>query len=656
MGTKVIYFAVSGRPEQAEFRYDAASDEVKDCFRCAAEAGPYDILKLYNYRGNLVNISPSLSENSPTTRYKLEVVAAHCGHCGKDLHGVDIEDVDNRIQRLEKRVFVDEGCFPSELVQLKERVDLFKTKLENVEHLSWLGLFKDMSIGPSALPYNSADQKNCLKRADGEYNEVLKSYLKMGAGLPSVDTLDSLRQPAFDNWQWEDAEMMFLIQQMFIDLGLVQTFHIEMSTLQQFIFEVYKHYNMVPFHNFRHCFCVTQMMYGMICLSRVNEIIEPHEVLIMLVSAFCHDLDHPGYNNVYQINARTELAIRYNDISPLENHHAAVAFDILSQSRCNIFSNMKPDLYKKIRSGIIRLILATDMARHNELLKEFKIIMEGGFDWKSKDHRDSMMKTFIKAADVSNETRPMDVAEPWLECLLQEFFNQSDLEKLEGLPTAPFMDREKVTKSSAQTEFIKFVLIPLYEALSGLFPVFEEFLLKPIQNAFDYYVQMGEKMGQEKLQKKEKLQKNYNAEVERELDIEINRKLSREFDKRLTAEILKKFSEDRERKISGDLRNTGGAHNSNTASGQNSRKTSVYHTPPQFHSPPTSNAPSPLPLHIENEEKIVNNSANITDDEKRKYNKAPFISLNEKKIENNKLYKSSNHQEPKPILNGTTNT
>ena len=72
-------------------------------------------------------------------------------------------------------------------------------------------------------------------------------------------------------------------------------------------------------------------MYGMICLSEVNQRITPHEVLIMLVSAFCHDLDHPGYNNIYQVNARTELAIRYNDISPLENHHAAVAFDILSQ-------------------------------------------------------------------------------------------------------------------------------------------------------------------------------------------------------------------------------------------------------------------------------------------------------------------------------------
>ena len=56
---------------------------IRDSFRCAAEAGPYDILKLYNHKGNLVNISKSLPENRPEERYKLEVVAAHCGHCGK---------------------------------------------------------------------------------------------------------------------------------------------------------------------------------------------------------------------------------------------------------------------------------------------------------------------------------------------------------------------------------------------------------------------------------------------------------------------------------------------------------------------------------------------------------------------------------------------
>ena len=30
----------------------------------------------------------------------------------------------------------------------------------------------------------------------------------------------------------------------------------------------------------------------------------------------------------------------------------------------------------------------------------------------------------VKVADISNECRPMEVSEPWLECLLQEFFNQ----------------------------------------------------------------------------------------------------------------------------------------------------------------------------------------------------------------------------------------
>lgn len=30
----------------------------------------------------------------------------------------------------------------------------------------------------------------------------------------------------------------------------------------------------------------------------------------------------------------------------------------------------------------------------------------------------------MKVADISNEARPLGVAEPWLDCLLSEFFNQ----------------------------------------------------------------------------------------------------------------------------------------------------------------------------------------------------------------------------------------
>lgn len=40
-----------------------------------------------------------------------------------------------------------------------------------------------------------------------------------------------------------------------------------------------------------------------------------------------------------------------------------------------------------------------------------------------------LMMILIKVSDISNEARPMEVAEPWLDCLLQEFYNQVNQEK-----------------------------------------------------------------------------------------------------------------------------------------------------------------------------------------------------------------------------------
>uniref|UniRef100_M4AEC3 High affinity cGMP-specific 3',5'-cyclic phosphodiesterase 9A n=1 Tax=Xiphophorus maculatus TaxID=8083 RepID=M4AEC3_XIPMA len=282
-----------------------------------------------------------------------------------------------------------------------------------------------------------------------------------------------LKTPTFDNWQWEDAEIMVLLQVMFTDLDFISSFNIEPEALQHFLFEVYRRYNNIPFHNFQHCFCVTQMMYGLIWLTDLRNKLENIDLLIMMTSAVCHDLDHTGYNNAYQINARTELALRYNDISPLENHHCAVAFQILSSpsgAQCDSYCTS----WFRLCSNC-RCILATDMTRHNEILNKFKSILPA-FDFTNKEHKDlvrALMMILIKVSDISNEARPMEVAEPWLDCLLQEFFNQSDVEKLEGLPVSPFMDRDKVTKPSSQIGFIRFVLLPLFMELANLFPCLE---------------------------------------------------------------------------------------------------------------------------------------------------------------------------------------
>lgn len=87
-----------------------------------------------------------------------------------------------------------------------------------------------------------------------------------------------------------------------------------------------------------------------------------------------------------QVNARTELALRYNDISPLENHHCSVAFHILDLPDANIFENFSSDMFRTVREGIIRCILATDMARHNEILTQFRDAVTEGFDFKNQLH------------------------------------------------------------------------------------------------------------------------------------------------------------------------------------------------------------------------------------------------------------------------------
>mmetsp|Transcript_12848 Transcript_12848/g.1943 ORF Transcript_12848/g.1943 Transcript_12848/m.1943 type:complete len:80 (+) Transcript_12848:626-865(+) len=74
------------------------------------------------------------------------------------------------------------------------------------------------------------------------------------------------------------------------------------------------------------------------------------------------------------VNSRSELATRYNDISVLENYHAATLFEILSFPGCNILENLEQGDIRQIRQYIIPMILATDMAKHNEVLTNFNAI------------------------------------------------------------------------------------------------------------------------------------------------------------------------------------------------------------------------------------------------------------------------------------------
>ncbi|XP_023347642.1 high affinity cGMP-specific 3',5'-cyclic phosphodiesterase 9A isoform X3 [Eurytemora carolleeae] len=187
----------------------------------------------------------------------------------------------------------------------------------------------------------------------------------------SEGTKLALKTLQFDIWQWEPDKIIFLLEEMYIDLGLMEEFNIPEETMKRFLLRVKDSYRDVPFHNFRHSFCVTQMMYVLIHGCKLNTVFTKLDLMILITTCICHDLDHPGFDNYYQINAKTELAKRYKDLSPLENHHCSVMFNILSNPDTNIFINLSQDLFIQVRAEMMILILGTDMSRHADIVANF---------------------------------------------------------------------------------------------------------------------------------------------------------------------------------------------------------------------------------------------------------------------------------------------
>ncbi|XP_069812078.1 high affinity cGMP-specific 3',5'-cyclic phosphodiesterase 9A-like [Dendropsophus ebraccatus] len=292
---------------------------------------------------------------------------------------------------------------------------------------------------------------------------------------------EALKKPTFNVWLVQDKEMLTLLEHMFYDLDLVTCFKMEAATLRRFLHSLQDHYRENPFHNFRHGFCVTQMMYSVIGLCRLQDLLSPEDIVTLMVAALCHDVDHPGLNNNYQVNAHTELASRYQNTSPLENHHCAITMKILGQEQYNIFSHTDPEETNRILENVTELILVTDLAHHPQILQSLQDIQN--FSFSNKDHVTLLKKGLIKFCDISNEARPAEEAELWAEVLMEEYYMQSDRERAEGLPITPYMDRDTVTKAESQRSFISFLLIPLCEALSQILPQMTVWMLQPLQEA-----------------------------------------------------------------------------------------------------------------------------------------------------------------------------
>eukprot|EP00928_Gymnodinium_smaydae_P027432 TRINITY_DN21224_c0_g1_i1.p1 TRINITY_DN21224_c0_g1~~TRINITY_DN21224_c0_g1_i1.p1 ORF type:complete len:1122 (-),score=212.03 TRINITY_DN21224_c0_g1_i1:105-3365(-) len=248
------------------------------------------------------------------------------------------------------------------------------------------------------------------------------------------------------------------------------------------------------YHNWFHAVDVVHCVYRLLRICACEVYLSGAERYALIVSAVCHDVGHPGLNNVFLIETSHELALRYNDKSPLENMHCAKLFEFMSDPACNIFANLSKPQFHEIRKICIDAILHTDNAHHFSMIKEVQMMYEMNSEildasreffgedplefpteeasecFRKPESRHLLVNLLLHVSDISNSCKPFRICRIWAWQILDEFFLQGDLEKKLGVPVQALNDRDKVNRPFSQIGFVEFLVSPLLYATMRVLP------------------------------------------------------------------------------------------------------------------------------------------------------------------------------------------
>ena len=297
---------------------------------------------------------------------------------------------------------------------------------------------------------------------------------------------------------WELGDTLPHIVSILADLNLISYFDIKPTVLSNFLTECKRRYdhNRNPFHNFLHGFSVMHSMYYLLTSTKAATCFNTEELYAILISALCHDVDHTGRTNSFEVSKNSVLALRYHDIAVLEQHHAATTFFILQQENCNILETCPRDVYFSIRKIIIAGILATDMSKHFPIVLKmqvrFKDLQEAPIGARENDKID-MVELLVHCCDLAHITKSFAICSSWSQLLRQEMICQAKEEVALGLPVTPFMRDVEDVKSYLKNEinFTTVIVQPLWECVhQGLQPYTEQMLKNLADNIQAYKEQL----------------------------------------------------------------------------------------------------------------------------------------------------------------------
>ena len=176
---------------------------------------------------------------------------------------------------------------------------------------------------------------------------------------------------------------------LFKRMNLLETFDFNEEQFFLFISKIESGYPDNAYHNRVHCADVLHSMYILLTRGLGPELAGDQEMVAGLLAAIIHDYEHKGVNNDFLVRFQDELALKYNDRSPLENHHIAASFEVMVTKPYDIFCSTNMAQFTQIRKSMIEMVLATDMKLHFDILGRFRLIEKKVADLSAGQNHDS---------------------------------------------------------------------------------------------------------------------------------------------------------------------------------------------------------------------------------------------------------------------------
>ena len=144
---------------------------------------------------------------------------------------------------------------------------------------------------------------------------------------------------------------------------------------------------------------------------------------------------------------------------------------MVTDPKCNWAVKMTREQYKRVRQVIIQTVLMTDMSKHFiELGSITSRQSDDEFNPTESKDKELLIKFMFHLADISNPTKPWELCKLWTDLLFVEFFQQGDLEEMNGFPISQFYDRKTTNIAQSQLGFIDFIIKPAFAPVMKIFP------------------------------------------------------------------------------------------------------------------------------------------------------------------------------------------